>query len=442
MLPIEGLGQNIVYRGQEHSEVALPLASLFENGRLNLFEEIRGKKYFTIYSKGEDLVFQCGGFVGLIPINEKVAIEVAPRIPISNLDRMLQQSRAEHTLLSSVQKGYALAEETAYLIDILADSLIIAVEELIDWGKLKEYSSKVSVGHPRSGKVLMRDTLRARAKSPGRIVAATARFERSPNTVLNASIRLSLEHLLNIYRTVKSTHENVSRLTRLNLAWLSFQDVYVPVSRQEIVRQVQDAMRRVDLLSPPYRKAIPIAHAVLHGRGPSQRNLPPSFSLGSLIFNLATAFEEYVRQCLKELLNATVLDGNHGAPAGAKRPLFHDSSHRVARNVPATPDILILSNDGAPAAVFDAKYKPYKGMPEREDVNQAISYAVLYETAVCGLIFLDRGSSGKVEVYGKVGEIKVVGISFALGADDLAAEEARFARNVWGLLGMSLRPTT
>jgi 5-methylcytosine-specific restriction enzyme subunit McrC len=442
MLPIERARQQMVYRGREHSEVSLPLEALLENGQLKMFEEVRGKKYFNIYSKGTELVFQCGGFVGLIPINENVAIEVAPRIPVSNLDRVLSKGCAEHTLLSMVEKQYAVAEETAYLVDLLADALSVAIEDLIDWGKLKEYSAEVFTGHPRSGKILMRETLRARAKAPGRIVAATARFERSPNTLLNSAIKLSLEHLLGIYRTSKPTQQNLARVSRLNVAWLSFQDISVRASRPEIIRYAQDTMRRIETLSPPYKKAIPIAHAVLRGLGPSQRNLPPSFSLGSLIFNVADAFEGYVRECLKDRLDAIVQDGNHGAPTGAKRPLFHDSSHPVARIVPATPDILILTNDGAPAAVLDAKYKPYKGIPEREDVNQAISYAVLYETPICGLVFLDRGNSGKVEVYGKVGDITVVGISFALGADDLFAEEARFAHDVGGLLGLPLRSTT
>jgi hypothetical protein len=75
-------------------------------------------------------------------------------------------------------------------------------------------------------------------------------------------------------------------------------------------------------------------------------------------------------------------------------------------------------------------------MPEREDINQAVTYAVVYGCKVCGLIYLSKDAAGGVERFGKIGDIEVVGISIAIGAVDLATEEVRFVRSVAEILGV------
>jgi 5-methylcytosine-specific restriction enzyme subunit McrC len=432
------LPQHRIYRGREHSEIAVPLANLLREGKLNIFDEVRGRKYFQLYSKGADLVFQCGGFVGLIPINDQVSIEVAPRINISNLDRILSKAGAEHVLIQFISRSYAATEEAVYLVDLLADSLSNAVEEISDWGKYKEYSKHVSAGHPRSGRILVKETVRLRAKSPGNLKVVTARFERSANNVFNACIKLAIERLLNLFiNDAKLVRTHAALISRLNVAWLSFREIDVPGREIDIVRHTGARLNNNEELNLAYQKALPLALAVLRGLGPSQRDLPPNLSLGSLIFDLADAFERYVRQCLFDWSIALIKDGNLGHPLGAKKNLFDKSEHPIAKKILATPDIVIRSLDGERIlAVLDAKYKAYRGMPDREDINQAISYAAIYGCEKCGLIFLSSESIGRTERYGTTGGIEVFGLSIALGAADLAAEEERFAREACALFGI------
>jgi 5-methylcytosine-specific restriction enzyme subunit McrC len=428
----------VVYRGREHNQVILPLAALLQDGKLNILDEVLGKKYFQIYSKGSELVFQCGGFIGLIPLNERVAIEVSPRVNVTNLDRILRKAGVHHVLLTIISKSYAATEEAGHLVDLMADAMVAAVEEIVDWGKHKEYAPRIYSGHPRSGRVLMKESFRLRAKSSGSVAVTTARFERTAENVLNACIKLALERLLSLLSgDPVQVRTNAKRISNLNNAWLSFGEIYCHDREDDVILETDRRFEHRDGISAPYLEAIPLALAVLRSMGPSQQNLPPSLSLGSLIFDMADAFERYVRNCLADGLDAVVLDGNLKGTGGAKERLFSETQHHIARNNSATPDVVIADvSRERKLVVLDAKYKTYQGMPEREDINQAVTYAVVYGCKVCGLIYLSKDAAGGVERFGKIGDIEVVGISIAIGAVDLAAEEVRFVRSVAEILGV------
>ena len=436
MAELEPLKEPTVYRGREHTEVAIPLAAMLQNGRLNIFEEVKGKNYFQVYSRGADLVFQCGGYVGLIPINEDVAIEVAPRVKISNLDRILQQAGASHKIFALISRGYAASEEASYLIDLLADALIGGVEEIVEWGKHKEYGRRIYHGHPRSGRILVKETSRLRAKNPGTVSASTSRFERGSDNIFNVCIRFALEHLIRTLSTAQDSRHS-KRLSRLNVAWQNFPEVEVKGNALAVAADVERRLA-YERLSVPYGKTLPLANAVLRSFGPSQRNLPPSFSLGSLIFDVADAFERYIRFCLGEHCDAAVIDGNLAAPTGARQLLFPGSAHPLTLNVNTTPDVLIRNNQGAAICVLDVKYKPYSGMPDRNDINQALSYAMAYGTPVCGLVYPSNDRAGRIDDFGKVGGVAFFGFSIGLNAADLVAEERRFANDVCAVLGLAL----
>lgn len=437
MMDLMPLKEPKIYRGHEHTEVAIPLSAMLQNGRLNIFEEVKGRKYFQVYYRGADLVFQCGGYIGLIPINEDVAIEVAPRVNISNIDRILQQSQASSTIFSIISRGYSASQEASYLIDVLADTLIAGVEEILDWGKHKLYDNKVYFGHPRSGRILVKETSRLRAKNPGTISAATSRFERNSENIFNACIRLSLEYLIKIISSSSKLHSS-KRLSHLNIAWHSFPEVEARWDPLFVASEVENRMSH-ERLSVAYVKTLPLAIAVLRSFGPSQRNLPPSFSMGSLIFDVADAFERYIRYCLGAHCEAAVIDGNLSAPTGARQPLFSGSVNPLARKVHTTPDVLIRNAEGMVVCVLDVKYKLYTGMPDRNDINQALTYGLAYRAPICGLVYPSNATAGRIDNFGDVGGIAFYGFSIGLNAPDLVVEERRFSHDVCSVLGIPLR---
>ncbi|WP_313651298.1 5-methylcytosine restriction system specificity protein McrC [Pseudomonas soli] len=421
----------VVYRGQEHAEISIPVAAILKDGRLDIFDEIKDRDYFKIYSKGDNLIFQCGGYVGLIPINGSVVIEVAPRVRISNLDRVLNSVTTKYRSLSLVGREYGSSSESFYLVDFMADSLVSCIDEVHEWGRHKEYTRKIYSGNPRSGRFLIKETVRLRAKTPIGSVACVARFERSSDNVFNACLKFAVERLIDFYGRSNSGR---SRVSRLNIAWLSMSGAYVSGESSGIVAEVERRMV-FERLSTPYLRALPLACAILRGFGPSQRSLPPSLLLDSLLFNLADAFEAYIRNIITEGYRGVVLDGNFAKPQGAKKLLFNNSTHKLVRKVHTTPDVVLYSGSGGDiVCVLDVKYKPYSGVPERNDINQVLAYALAYGVKKCGLVYLSNHDVGGVEDFGSVGGVSFYGFSIALNSDDLLSEEQRFVNGITSAL--------
>ncbi len=80
-----------IYEGVEHEEIPIPYSVLLHEGKLDIFENLKGN-FFRISLRKSDLVFQAFGLVGIIPVNPRVSIDVRPRVPIGNLQRLLELS--------------------------------------------------------------------------------------------------------------------------------------------------------------------------------------------------------------------------------------------------------------------------------------------------------------------------------------------------------------
>src|SRR5438105_4267605 len=74
-------GRNL-YSAEEYGVVQLPLAQVLEGDQLRLYPEVTAKGYFSVAANGAQLLLRAGHHIGLIPINDRVAIDVRPRIPL------------------------------------------------------------------------------------------------------------------------------------------------------------------------------------------------------------------------------------------------------------------------------------------------------------------------------------------------------------------------
>src|SRR5690349_17472129 len=73
--------QRTVYPAVEYETVEIPLKEVINQNRLEVYPQIQGRDFFRIYLKRDRLIFQAGGFFGLIPINDRVALDVRSRVP-------------------------------------------------------------------------------------------------------------------------------------------------------------------------------------------------------------------------------------------------------------------------------------------------------------------------------------------------------------------------
>src|SRR5689334_13106941 len=85
----------LVLTVNEYEPLAVDYDELVVGGRLQIYDEVVGKGYFSVYARKDQLIFQAGNYVGLIPINERIAIDVRPRVPIRSLERLLRIAGAQ-----------------------------------------------------------------------------------------------------------------------------------------------------------------------------------------------------------------------------------------------------------------------------------------------------------------------------------------------------------
>jgi 5-methylcytosine-specific restriction enzyme subunit McrC len=173
-----------------------------------------------------------------------------------------------------------------------------------------------------------------------------------------------------------------------------------------------------------YYKALEIALLVLAGRGVSLQNYGSDVVLGSFIINFEELFEAYVRNVLQSQCGSAfwVQDGNREA----KKPLFDD-----CKEPPAQPDIVIIERASGQKTIAEVKYKD---RPNRDDINQALTYALSYRTKKSVLIHQRRPSAKQgLQKIGLVNGIHLNSYAFDLAVTDIEREEREMAACLFDL---------
>src|SRR5580700_10841231 len=84
----------------ERQSVAVPLNDLLTTtGKFEIWPIVASKGYFDIDYRGGQLVFKAGKFVGLIPINDRVVIDVKPKVSVADLLHIVDVAEEEVSFL-------------------------------------------------------------------------------------------------------------------------------------------------------------------------------------------------------------------------------------------------------------------------------------------------------------------------------------------------------
>ena len=194
----------VIHPCYEHSDVAIPIKDLLgPDGGLDIYPDISGKGYFDIdYRKGE-LVLKAKGFVGLIPISDRLAIRVEPRTPIANLMYMIWRSGGEMKSLKSYVRTYReLPGTVADPERLYVSTFISAMTGVRGAGLLKQYLHRESERETR-GRLLLGQTV-SRFRSHG--VRHLHVFDVTDHTVNNLANRILKATAMRLLRRVRTDH--------------------------------------------------------------------------------------------------------------------------------------------------------------------------------------------------------------------------------------------
>jgi 5-methylcytosine-specific restriction enzyme subunit McrC len=410
----------------------VPLSDLLDDaGELQLNPDVEAKDYFTIQLVKGKVRLQARGFIGLIPLNDRVAIDVVPRTPVRNLSRLLMVAQHAPDLLLRTR---IYAHDPLWadsLLDAYAYGLLNQMEEIASQGLLREYHNRVETTSFPRGRILTGSTIRRLQIRGIQHQAVASWFERDPDNAANRCLKYSLWFLAQRLSREASAHgKRRYLLDRLAPLYAMFSDVTLDHSLSFLHDRLVRGEQRLPSLRAYYRPALDIATAIILAHGVKLDTAGDVIHLPSLILNMSLLFENYLRNVLRthgyeQQWRHEVLDGN----TDGRTLLFDDPPSEDA-----TPDIVLRDpiTSRCPLIV-EVKNVPVKGMhSDRSAIEQAVTYGVSYR---CNQVVLahPRSHSGNfsgLRLQGKVGNLAIYQYVFDLSTDPLENEEARFAATI------------
>ncbi len=418
------------------------------DGSVDVFKEIEKSGYLSFEVSSRGVQVRAGQFVGLIPVNSRLAIRVTPRIPLQNLTRMVTDLNLNLQALSALRYYGESPDLALWMTDVLTDAFIESVNGLREQGLERQYFRRNDASSTPRGRVSLAETARFWARGE-RHKAGFAWFERTPQSTYNEVLKAALLLCLSTYRdpAVRNSSGNRLRVSRLGAALHVFDEVQEPGAHK--IRVLAEQVRRspVPATLDHYRTPLGLASRLLLGRGIDLESDEGEALRTSLLVDMGDLFEKYVRKVLQEKVAQenwpwSVLDGNL---ASAKLPMYLEASPgdfalAPERTPPAkagglansmTPDILIQGAGGVNLVVADVKNKPTKDMPKRDDVEQVLAYAVRYGVSRALLIYpKSAGQDTGLQAVGRIGYVSIFQYHYDLDTEDLDGSKALFSESV------------
>ena len=406
-----------------------PSLWLGEGHQTILNSEIDGKDVFRASFDHGVLRLKATSFVGVIPINDRVVVRVRPRVPIANLTRMVIDTGHDVLALSAFREYSEHGTANDWTMNLYTDALLDYVDEILDAGLLRTYQRVEDERHVPHGRLDFNRTVQRFAARAVPNKAAYSWFERTVDTPANRCVKAAME-IIHDHLAKMQAHPRKgdrSRRTRLAGQFRAFDEV----SDDPDFRFLQDPQVLGLALLPDsrayYRPALDLSVLILRRIGIALELGGDDVQMGSLLINTNQLFENFVRVSLARLAKKNgwrvdVLDGRSTGSVelydvpnplptafGAARPAL--ASIDPGR---AQPDVVLQALDGSYPLIAEVKNKVQDirtdgtdKLPDRDDVEQAVTYALRYGLDFTLLIHpWSKGTKGLVYV-GRVRSVDV-----------------------------------
>ncbi len=420
-----------VYRVPEYAPADVPLSDLIDaGGQLRLNPDVDARGYFTVQLYKGRVRLQARGHVGLIPLNNRVVIDVVPRAPVANLSRLLRISRHIPDALVS-ERAYGRDETwNESLLDVYALTLATRIEHIASAGLLREYERREEVTSFPRGRILEGPTVvRLNARGVEHAVVASW-FERTVDNPCNRCLKYALWFIAGRFVRLKSLQRERRRLHQsLNALYALFDGVQLDHTLSFLKDGLVHGNRPLPSLRQYYRPALDVATSIIREHAVDLEIQRAAVELPSLVLDMNKVFENYLRNtlhvyALEHNWATRVLDGN----SEGKKLLFdsapsEDATPDIVLRMPAPPEYL---------AIIEVKNVPVVGSSKRDAIEQAVTYAASYR---CDRVVLahprheDQGFSG-LRVLGRLGDLTVYQYVFDLAAEQLDLEDQRFGEAI------------
>ena len=435
--------QHVSVEAAEFESVSVDPELLIRNGRLDTYAWHHKRDYFAVQIGAEAVALQARGYVGVIPINDRLTLEVTPRVRLRNLARLLELSGEQATPLADVVRTYDTAGAVhPSLAALYAAALRQQIEGIAARGFYRDYVRREETTSFPHGRIdLHRTTGQLRSRGVKHRIAIS-HFQRSIDNPLNRCLLYAvwrLYYYLGQVSTVLGTGERRRAQRDLNVCRLRLQGVELDWGESFLSEPLVTGAMPLPSLRGYYRPALELALAIIGHQALAYETQGSRLELPSLVINMSSVFEGYARALLQEAAaveswDYEVLDGNRKPPTGIASTLFEGEDDVEVR---VTPDAVLRDrrNRQTPL-IIEVKYRPPKDKPNREDLEQLLTYGLSYNAN--SLVLLQpQGSvtpAHNPEQIGTIAGMRVYRYIFDLGSDDLPAREQAFVSAIYSLL--------
>lgn len=411
------LQRQLIVPCQEHESAAVPLKLLMDSsGNLDLYEDIALKGYFDIDFRQGNLVVKATRYVGLIPLSDKVAIQVLPKAPIGNLLYLVARSGLQVRGIERFIRGYQLDRRVTNIEEVYADSFLSALSSLREIGPMRQYRTRTTDRELR-GRLLFSESIK-RNYATGRrrhpvfeVTDFTSDIEE--NRILKQTAERLKRHFLQ-----RGGRRNFVTAKELGLViqmlGASGTGSVVP---PEAVRRIPIMLRRLPTSHRFYEPALWLSYLIALNRSVRMDEIGPT-KFETIVLDVSAVFEEYVRRLLLDarggpLAGVDVMDGNKFPVPLFVRGIEH-----------ATHPDYYFRRQGIVFALADAKYKLDPSAQDRYEVL-AFCEALGVQRAViiCPRVLAEA----RISHHGTTRSGRVITIiRIDLAAADLGQEELLF----------------
>ncbi len=413
-----------IYPAVERTPTTIPIQDVLSpDGIPHIFPEVTSRGYFDIDFRGNKLVLIAGKYIGLIPINERVAINVQPKVGVANLVHIISKSKEQLDALTFFERTYKHAATVSQTIfEFLARSLAIALQTIDKEGMYKQYLGRHANVTAPKGRINIARTAQLNWMRGIYYKVFIDWFEFTADNHFNRMVKYSLWYCLNHLMKIGST--NVDLIKELSYFYDFFMSIPLDKNRnflQPVIDDIHD--QKIPVLRAYYENICKICRVIIEDIGITLTEPGEDIKLLSFIINMEHIFERYLLFILREKNHFfgedyRIQDGNKEG----KRFLLSDPSKFEAK-----PDIIINHLTGA-KLIMDAKYKD---KATESDRYQIISHALSFgaNKAILVMPLSERSASGLLR-QGRIGEpgIEIYEYYFNLENEDLESEEANYVQ--------------
>ncbi len=423
--------------GEERKEIDIPISEIVKDGgELNILPSV--KKYFSIdyKPKNDKLTLVAGGYIGFIPINDSLAIEIKPKFSISNLTRIVTIAEDKFKTLDFFSRKYLEKDDSSSVIfEFMAECLANELQALNSEGILKEYVVSSDKTHKIRGRISVSESIKSLWSHGHFNKAAIEYYDFTLNNPFNKLIKYTLNYCIRELDVISS--DKIKLRNQLIEFYSTFDAVELDDSRDFLI-SVLDAIEndKVSVLRKYYINICEICRLIINKVGVSFDEVGSNLEMNSFILDMAKTFENYLLNSIRfhrsVFSESTVLlDGNkEGRKKFYNQPSFAKGD--------AKPDIIV--KEGSEYKIIaDAKYKTSSKDTDR---YQVISHALSYGAKVAVLI-LPKGEDRTTKSLVKLGgvgddfEIEVYEYFYNLSSDNLEQEEINLVTTLESLITTS-----